>query len=470
MHLTVDDIIPSTSWVLPASFLPSFTMASSIAESTSASGIDESQFRVDNGQGDVDSAGATKHDISTTSSNGHERQEQQDEVIGLQFTNGQIFYFFRSTLTKMGYFFKRFANSDDSSLDDTLAADEARDAMNRRVYFLERDALLFENHVMPFILTGTPGKLPTFSKDRDLWRRLRQEAKFYQLPKLDEILYVTSICSPNTSLGRGVFYYLGTDHGSSSHWNPHALGVLSVCRDAHYITPQEQVELLGAAVTNNKVFVQYRPTVTSMKTFNPMWTAVIGLSTLPQATPRGECCQFLPWRRHPKSPSLKIPTLIILRSISLRLIAYSLHKNAHGMSQWKLEGSNNGKDWTEIHTAEPASGYTTWTQKQMQAFKQELDMIRTDVMEIPQKSDPLEKVQVLLDEEEYSKRKIYEIDSPSKEFYKYFQIVAIHEDTTNTSTEAEQEDDENDDSDSKAMTRRALHGVGLELFGEIHEE
>jgi hypothetical protein len=148
-----------------------------------------------------------------------------DEVLGLQFTNGHIFYLCRSTLVTNGgdYFASHFGSTHSLSADT-----ETRDALGRRAYFVERDCGLFEKHILPFILTKRPGTLPPFSEDRGLWRELQEEAQFYGLEEQSKLLYVTHMCSPSNMLGRGVFHYLGTNNGTSSYWNPFALGTVAV--------------------------------------------------------------------------------------------------------------------------------------------------------------------------------------------------------------------------------------------------
>lgn len=47
----------------------------------------------------------------------------------------------------------------------------------------------------------------------------------------------------------------------------------------------------------------------------------------------------------------KIPVILDLKSVSLRLTAYSLRYDGCGMTDWNLEGSQDGKEWTVLHQA-----------------------------------------------------------------------------------------------------------------------
>ena len=72
---------------------------------------------------------------------------------------------------------------------------------------------VFENHILPFILKRRPGKLLPFSEYPELWRELRDEANFYALDDLAEMLatYTTHSCPFQAGNDRGVLYWLGTD-------------------------------------------------------------------------------------------------------------------------------------------------------------------------------------------------------------------------------------------------------------------
>ena len=50
-----------------------------------------------------------------------------------------------------------------------------------------------------------------------------------------------------------------------------------------------------------------------------------------------------PWVRH------RIPTVVDLRKIKLRLMAYSLWYDQSAMTDWNFEGNEDGEEWTVLH-------------------------------------------------------------------------------------------------------------------------
>lgn len=387
-----------------------------------------------------------------------------DEVIGLQFTNGRIFYLHRSTLMRSsGYFAKKFGGAEISPSDNNNVA---RDTLGRRVYFFERDCQMFEDHILPFILTKKPGKLPPFSQDRGLWRDLRKEAEYFDIHGLLRILYVTHLCPPSDSMGHGIFYYVGTNNGTSRHWNHQAIGLVNVRKDPHYMSPEEQATILGnhsEEDSYDKVLVQYQPTTAALESMSPSWAAAVGVCTVPQTLKSNERCRLFSCGGSSNNAK-QIPALVHFRTVTVRLVAYALHKDAAGMKNWTVEGSLNGKDWKMIHTAPGnANLMTTFTEKEKDAIKSQMDMIKSDIMTVPGESDYLQKLQIILDEAENSNRHVWTISKPAPDFYSFFRIVAVGDDSSDV------EEEDVDESQSTSMTKRAFRRLGLELFGEVHE-
>ena len=103
--------------------------------------------------------------------------------IGLEFTDGRVRYLYRSTLVNAGgYFAACFGDN------GVPAIPYRTDEHGQSIYTIERDGELFDKHILPFILGKNPGRLPPFSEDPALWRLLRQEAQFYALDDLSEML------------------------------------------------------------------------------------------------------------------------------------------------------------------------------------------------------------------------------------------------------------------------------------------
>lgn len=382
-----------------------------------------------------------------------------EQVIGLQFSNGQIFYFFRSTLVnKSGHFAKRFQNK---SLDMTMTT--TTDALGRPVYFLERDGDIFQQYILPYMLSNNLPILPPYSQDTaNLWRSLRRDAEYFEIKALTQLLYVTRVCSPTNSLGHGVLHYIATCNTQQG-WNPHALATVPVIRDGHFLTTKQQQELLGShdiASTTSQVMVQYRPTVSHL-TCDPRWLVIIGVVNEPQQ----DWCRLFSCHKPYKAKQL--PVMIDLRSIQLRLFAYSLDKHAaSNLKSWTMEGSADGLVWTELHTWRRGDQATNFSQKQIQYLKEEVNMVKNDIMIVPKEQDPRQKLEIVLDEAEYSKRKVFEISSPPRDFFRFFRFLSVDATPRNSA----EEEDSNEAMHSPIFTKRDFRALGLELFGEIHEE
>lgn len=402
---------------------------------------------------------------ATNTEGGATTTNKDDKVIGLQFTNGTTFYFYCSTLVKKsGYFAKRFNNDVEIDASDSITLVE----LGRPVYFFERDGTLFETYILPYILTDQPGTLPPYCQDEALWRSLRREAEFFQLDGMTKLLYVTRVCSPTNALGHGVLYYIGTNYGHCSHWNPRALGTVQVCRETQYM-PSSTANDDNA--TDTAMMVQYHPTTCNV-TSDPRWLAVIGMATRPEAVKSQDCCPLFgpPWCHQNNDKTKQVPTIIDLRSIKLRLVAYSLHKDACGMKYWTMEGSDDGKEWKELYTLRAGEEQLpSFTQKEKDMIKSEISMVKNDIMTVPAEPDPMQKVEIVLDQAENSRRKIWEIMNPMTDFFRFFRIIAIDKEDATTEKSSFVEDDA-DDTHSPIMTKRAFHELGIELFGEIHEE
>lgn len=123
-------------------------------------------------------------------------------IIGLEFTDGRVLYCHRSTLANAGgYFAACFGDN------GIPVAEQRKDDHGRSIFFLERDTDLFQLHNLPYIITKRPGKLPRYSTDPELWRVLRDEAVFFRLDYLSDLLHVTYSCSPDAGNDKGVLYF-----------------------------------------------------------------------------------------------------------------------------------------------------------------------------------------------------------------------------------------------------------------------
>ena len=95
------------------------------------------------------------------------------------------------------------------------------------MYFIARDGKLCDEHILPYLVTTHPRKLPPFSNDPELWRLLWSEAEFFGLYGLLNMLHVTNTFQPEDG-DRGVLYWLGTGKGTKDNCNPHSPGAVDV--------------------------------------------------------------------------------------------------------------------------------------------------------------------------------------------------------------------------------------------------
>jgi len=363
-------------------------------------------------------------------------EPQGDKCIGLEFTDGRVAYCHRSTLTNAGgYFAARFGGG------NIPAGEERQDEHGRSIYFLERDGELFVHHVLPYLVT-TNANLPPFSKKPDLWRKLRREADFYLLEGLSDMLFVTHSCHfQENNDNKGVLYWLGTDKGTKEEYrNPHAIGAIRVGGWVDWTT-KHLLARLSPAIELNELFpplartgssrralVEYRP---------PIEDSVDRVSLNACNTCYNLWCQF---GYH------LIPADIDLLSIKLHLTAYSLRSDRCGMTDWKLEASTDRVEWTVLHEAHNVKAMKGPSEAQLDALRALIDS-QEDLSEN-------ERAEILLDCAERDHRCTFLIrnNEESPTFYRYVRIIGPG--PANLSPEASS----------------CLHGVGLELYGDVHED
>jgi len=124
-----------------------------------------------------------------------------DTVIGLD-VRGQVFYCNKSKLLKVNngnsYFSARFR--EDSMLDAGL---DRVDDKGRDVYKLDRDPSIFQ-HIIEYINTGTkPKGIGLYETNKKLWELVRDEALYFGLDHLIQLLRITFSCSPEDDNDKG---------------------------------------------------------------------------------------------------------------------------------------------------------------------------------------------------------------------------------------------------------------------------
>ena len=154
-----------------------------------------------------------------------------ETIIGLD-VRGQVFYCNRSKLVNANngnsYFSARFR--EDSMLDAGL---DRVDDEGRNIYKLDRDPIVFK-HIMEYIDTDKkPIGIGAYENNKKLWRLVREEALYFGLDHLIQLLRITFSCSPNVdeglgASGEGIMYWLGTNKGTSDYTNPYSSGAVDI--------------------------------------------------------------------------------------------------------------------------------------------------------------------------------------------------------------------------------------------------
>lgn len=344
-----------------------------------------------------------------------------DPIIGLDVC-GKIYYCHVSTLIHSGspYFSNRFGGNFDA---DAHYVDER----NRTVYFLERCPHTFD-HVFRYLITGR-ANLPSYDENPALRRALRDEADYFGLAELSNLLQITRTFSPEEG-NRGVLYWLGTSKGKLPYDNPYTIGAVHVggwvddplnahkamfhlarsasCR-ANFCTYQQPIKLMNRGGVGNPRL--------SIESYN-----------------------YLLWCDHGME---RLPVTVDLKSIALRPSHYSLRvSQCYGMQgDWNLEGSQDGDTWDTLHAAR---GDDRLCLSESSDIITKLDRCYPATAGHPDRSEALLK----LIEQDY--RHTWELRPPPVQFYRYFRIIGAGS--------------ENDIRDN------CLHGEGIELFGDVWEE
>lgn len=359
-------------------------------------------------------------------------------IVGLEFMDGSVWYCPWQTLTTASgsYFAARFGGR-------LPPGAEHVDEHGRNVYFIFRDGQLFGNYILPYLATGQPGKLVPFAEDPILWRLLRQEADYYGLDNLSNMLHVTTTIVPNSMVNQGVFYWLGKNKGKSEYRNPYSIGAVDVTGwvdmtreeyaaiDEEYDDGQYSWKTLASFPPSRQALVQYRPPVKGVS---------VGIDMLEA---RGDC--LLLTRKHSNRLN---PVVIDLKSIKLKLTSYSLRWDGHSHKMdWNVEGSDDGVEWVVLHQAR-GEDLSPPTQEEMDELERETAFDDMDDglnrEKIPSETEISE---FLLSYAELKHRRLFHIEAESGNvFYQYIRLVACK------------------------GSRNHLYGIGLELFGDVHEE
>jgi hypothetical protein len=116
------------------------------------------------------------------------------------------------------------------------------------------------------------------------------------------------------------------------------------------------------------------------------------------------------------------------------------------MSYWNLEASEDGSEWHVLHAARG-------DQHLLGPTAAEKDLIGRKIIDSFNVLSENEKSEYLLGYVEQNHRHTWTIDPTPTVFFRFFRLIGLGEDVH-----------EGDDA------KRCMHAVGLELYGEIHED
>jgi len=357
-------------------------------------------------------------------------QKPQDPIVGLDVC-GKLFYCHQSTLTQISpYFARRFAgrfNADVSYTDERSG---------RQVYFVERDPEAF-TYIFKYMITPDATRstthMPDFDKDPALYRRIREDAEYFGLLGLVDLLQTTRSFTP-TETHRGVLYWLGTHKGkAATYQNPYTLGAIHVggwIDDAAENQHKAMFELARSA-TCRANFVQYQLPVSLRNSGGGGGNS--GRQSI-------ESYNYLLWCDHGME---RLPVTLDLKSILLRPTHYSLRvSQCYGMQgDWNFEGSLDNLIWDVLHSARGDDRL---------CLSESSDIITKLDKAFPSTSNNQQRSEALLRLIEQDYRHTWELTPAPEKFYKYFRIIG-----------AGSVDDIRDN---------CLHGEGIELFGDVYEE
>ena len=344
----------------------------------------------------------------------------EDPIVGLDVC-GKVYYCHQSTLTQISpYFATRFKGNFNADI-------SYMDAQGRNVYFVERDPVAFP-YIFKYMISPAQPHLPEYNTDKALYRSLRDEAEYFGLIGLVELLKTTKSFSPHDG-NQGVLYWLGTKKGTAKYQNPYVIGAVHVGGWVDEERNQRKAMFeLARSATCRANFVHYQQPVMLV---NRAINARVSI----------ESYNYLLWCDHGME---RLPVTVDLRSVLLRPSHYSLRvSQCYGMQgDWNLEGSLDGTVWEVLHAARGDDRL---------CLSESSDIITRLDKSFPSASitDQLRSEALLrLIEQDY--RYTWELDPQPTNFYRYFRIIG-----------AGSEHDIRDN---------CLHGEGLELFGDVYEE
>lgn len=361
--------------------------------------------------------------------------DNRDPVVGLDVC-GKVYYCHQSTLVNASpYFATRFKGDFDASVAYV-------DEQGRDVFFVERLPTTFP-YIFEYIISGgAMVDFPSFQKEPVLIRKLRNEAEFFGLDGMIELLKVTKTFSPGGG-NQGVLYWLGTKKGTTSYHNPFTVGAVDVCgwMESEEASNENSAKRIDRARVSRASFVHYQERVQ----VHPVPDGGY------KVTEPNSSVLWCEHGRHRK------PVVLDFKSMSLRPTYYSLRSTfCYGMQgDWNFEGSHDGSIWDTLHSARNDKSLSLGNPGEVPlGLTPKLEHVLPRDLPDYGLSDAL--LSVVLKTVEQDFRHTWEITPPPSQFYRYFRIVGAGP-TTIAPGELNQ-------------AGGCLHGEGIELFGDVYEE
>ncbi|CAB9507945.1 expressed unknown protein [Seminavis robusta] len=341
-------------------------------------------------------------------------------IVGLH-VGSRVFYCNRATLSskvKSSYFNSRFSTWKNLEDDEMSYVDPN----GVQVFFIERDGDLFE-HILKF-MTRNSLNLPSFQDNQTLWRDLREEAKFYALDSLFNLLQVTQSVRINSSV-KGIFHWLGNRRQEPCSTCMDS-GEIEVGRfddkDGHFIPSSLSKSVL--LQHHQKPVLETPPLDSLLNLDNDELRKLV--------TPDHITCTL--WN----------DAVISLDSVSIRPshVTMRIHYDDLERAQensFNLEASKDGVYWDLLHL-------TSCHQSPHAGQEKANFMVDLAVFVQPDGIPPAVRSEHFIKAVDRLLRRTWEVEK-TKEFYKFFRFVG-----------------------ARAGQYPDRRGGSLEMFGDVHEE
>ena len=382
-------------------------------------------------------------------------------VIGLD-VRGQVFYCNKSKLLEVNngnsYFSARFR--EDSMLDAGL---DRVDNEGRHIYKLDRDPSIFQ-HIIEYIDTGLkPLGIGVHENNKKLWGLVREEALYFGIDSLVQLLRITFSCSPeDDGGGKGIMYWLGTKKGISHYVNPYSSGAVDISGWLDDKNIFNKIRGREPREEDRKMMVQYRPNQEGDEIID-MLDEVADANDITHEEKdiirdifAGSFGAMMGCRACDSDRAGGTINFHLLKSVAVSPTHYSIRNGGcYGMSgDWNLEASVDGKNWDVIHEARGRQP------KLFGGLEQNEDESFMGIWNMALSCETESRMEAVCDYMEENHRQTWRVNNNNtSNFYTHFRFLSI---------EIPEEEGEWEVEGNERY--RCLHGVSFELYGDVCEE